>query len=86
MLISGKITTQLGALFWINIGGDHKMAKKKGRGHAPSQLTLNMLFANAAGRCQFEGCNKSVLFDELTLKTYNKSNVAHIIASSPGGA
>ena len=62
------------------------MAKKKGRGHAPSQLTLNMLFANAAGRCQFEGCNKSVLFDELTLKTYNKSNVAHIIASSPGGA
>ena len=62
------------------------MAKKKGRGHAPSQLTLNMLFANAAGRCQFDGCNKSVLFDELTLKTYNKSNVAHIIASSPGGA
>lgn len=62
------------------------MAKKKGRGPAPSALTLNMLFANAAGRCQFEGCNKSVLFDELTLKTYNKSNVAHIVASSPGGA
>jgi hypothetical protein len=62
------------------------MAKKKGRGPAPSALTLNMLFANAAGRCQFEGCNKSVLFDELTLKTYNKSNVAHIVASSPKGA
>ena len=62
------------------------MAKKKGRGSAPSALTLNMLFANAAGRCQFEGCNKSVLFDELTLKTYNKSNVAHIVASSPKGA
>ena len=62
------------------------MAKKTERGPAPSALTLNMLFANAAGRCQFEGCNKSVLFDELTLKKYNKSNVAHIVASSPRGA
>ena len=45
-----------------------------------------MLFAKAAGRCQFEGCNKSVLYDDLTMKEYNKSNVAHIIASSPRGA
>lgn len=62
------------------------MAKKAGRGSDPKPLTLNMLFANAAGRCQFEGCNKPVLFDELTLKIYNKSNVAHIVASSPRGA
>ena len=62
------------------------MAKKNGRGSSPSTLTLNMLFAKAAGRCQFEGCNKPVLFDELTLREYNKSNVAHIVASSPKGA
>lgn len=62
------------------------MAKEKGRGPSPSALTLNMLFAKAAGRCQFEGCNKPVLFDELTLREYNKSNVAHIVASSPKGA
>lgn len=61
------------------------MANRKRRGPNPSPLTLNMLFAHAAGRCQFEGCNKSVLFDELTLKKYNKSNVAHIVASSPAG-
>ena len=62
------------------------MAKKAGRGPSPTPLTLNMLFAKAAGRCQFEGCNKSVLFDEITQRDYNKSNVAHIVASSPGGA
>ena len=62
------------------------MASKNGRGPSPAALTLNMLFAKAAGRCQFEGCNKPVLFDELTLREYNKSNVAHIVASSPKGA
>lgn len=62
------------------------MEENKGRGKAPSKTTLNMLFAKAAGRCQLEGCNKSVLFDEVTLKTYNKSNVAHIVAASPLGA
>lgn len=62
------------------------MTKKAGRGPSPTPLTLNMLFAKAAGRCQFEGCNKPVLFDEITLREYNKSNVAHIVASSPSGA
>lgn len=62
------------------------MGKGKGRGSDPSPKTLNMLFAHAAGRCQFEGCNKSVLVDELTLKKFNKGNVAHIVASSPNGA
>ena len=62
------------------------MAQQKGRGHNPSSLTVAMLLAKASGRCQFDGCNKSVLSDELTLKEYNKSNVAHIIASSSRGA
>lgn len=62
------------------------MGEQRGRGKEPSKTTLNMLFAKAAGRCQLEGCNKSVLLDEITLKTYNKSNVAHIVAASPRGA
>lgn len=62
------------------------MASKTGRGPSPSTLTLHMLYAKAAGRCQLEGCNKPVLFDELTQREYNKSNVAHIVASSPKGA
>lgn len=62
------------------------MARKSNRGPAPSPLTINMLYAHAAGRCQFEGCNKSVFLDDLTMREFNKSNVAHIVASSPKGA
>ena len=61
------------------------MARKSNRGPDPSELTLRMLCANAAGRCQFEGCNKPVFFDSLTLRKFNKSNVAHIVASSSDG-
>lgn len=61
------------------------MVRKSNRGPDPSELTLRMLCANAAGRCQFEGCNKPVFFDGLTLREFNKSNVAHIVSSSPDG-
>ena len=61
------------------------MKKESGRGKNPSPLTLRMLCANAAGRCQFEGCNKPVFIDGLTLKKFNMSNVAHIVSSDPNG-
>ena len=61
------------------------MKQKMGRGKDPSPLTLKKLCANAAGRCQFEGCNKSVFVDGLTLKQFNMSNVAHIVAADPNG-
>lgn len=61
------------------------MGKETGRGKNPSRLTLRILCANAAGRCQFEGCNKPVFVDVLTLKQFNMSNVAHIVASDPNG-
>lgn len=61
------------------------MTRKTNRGLDPSDLTLRMLCAKAAGRCQFEGCNEFVFFDELTLAEFNSSNVAHIVASSPNG-
>lgn len=61
------------------------MANKSNRGPNPSELTLRMLCANAAGRCQFDGCNRPVFFDGLTLRKFNKANVAHIVSSSPDG-
>lgn len=55
------------------------------RGKDPSQLTKLMLCANAGGRCQFEGCNKKLFVDGVTLSEVNNSNIAHIVASSPDG-
>lgn len=55
------------------------------RGKDPSQLTKLILCANAGGRCQFEGCNKKLFVDGVTLKEVNNSNIAHIVASSPDG-
>ena len=59
--------------------------KGRGRGKKPSTLTIYQLCALSAGRCQFEGCNKYLFNDDLTLKDFNGSIVAHIIASSPEG-
>ena len=61
------------------------MAKNKNRGPAPSHKTVSILIARAGGRCQFENCNKNIFLDKFTLTYSNDSNVAHIIASSPGG-
>ena len=55
------------------------------RGKAPSPLTILMLCAAAAGRCEFDGCNEPLFKDPITLKEFNNSNVAHIIAASPNG-
>ena len=65
------------------------MASKKGtsniRGKKPTPLTVAMLCAKSAGRCEFEGCNKYVLHDSLTKKELNESNIAHIVAANPNG-
>lgn len=61
------------------------MAKKSNRGPDPTPLTVHMLCAHAAGRCQFKGCNKYLFTDGITLDDFNNSNVAHIVASSPSG-
>lgn len=64
-----------------------KKSKKRdsNRGPAPTPSTLLMLCARSGGRCEFEGCNKYLFRDEITLQDLNKSNVAHIVASSPDG-
>ena len=61
------------------------MAKDKSRGKNPTNLTILKLCARAAGRCQFEGCNEYLFKDELTQSEFNRSNIAHIVASSPNG-
>ena len=55
------------------------------RGKNPSVKTKMLLIARTGGRCQFKGCNNNLFIDEFTLKEFNSSNVAHIVASSPDG-
>ncbi len=55
------------------------------RGPEPTKTTIQLLWGRAAGRCQFAGCNKILSEDDVTGRKYNKSVVAHIVASSPDG-
>jgi hypothetical protein len=43
------------------------------------------LWAVAAGRCEFRGCNKPLYLDELTKTKDNLSIISHIIAAEKGG-
>lgn len=56
-----------------------------GRNKAPSDNTIRMLCGKAAGMCEFEGCNKRLFYDGVTLSTFNNAYVAHIVASSANG-
>ncbi len=49
------------------------------------EKTKNLLWAQAAGRCQYRNCNEPLYQDLLTKRKMNKSYVAHIIADEPGG-
>ena len=59
------------------------MAKKK-TGNANAH-TIAKLWAKAAGRCEYDGCNKLLYKDDLTSEDINRGFVAHIIAASPDG-
>ena len=50
----------------------------------PAQ-TKQKLWLQAAGRCEYEGCNIPLWQDELTMVQMNKAYVAHIIADKPNG-
>lgn len=56
-----------------------------GRNKAPSENTIRILCSKAAGMCEFEGCNKRLFFDGVTLAKFNNAYVAHIVASSANG-
>lgn len=47
--------------------------------------TVMQLIARAGGRCEFWGCNKFVMEEELTLHKVRTGHVAHIVAASPDG-
>lgn len=53
-----------------------------------SNLSLStklILWGKSAGRCQYEGCNKSLFLDVLTNGEFNQSYIAHIVADEVGG-
>ncbi len=44
-----------------------------------------MLWAQAAGRCQYDGCNQLLFLDKVTKTFMNSAYIAHIIADQPDG-
>lgn len=59
-------------------------AAKPGRPSIPLWVQ-NELWARAAGRCEFRGCNELVFLDTLSQKRSNISAISHIVAYSPDG-
>ena len=55
------------------------------RSKGPSRPTIMQLCARSAGRCQFDGCNENLFVEGLTFKNGYFGEIAHNIASSPGG-
>ncbi len=47
--------------------------------------TARKLWVASGGRCEYDGCNVSLLEDSLTKRGINKSYISHIIAASPDG-
>ncbi len=50
-----------------------------------SEKVRYLLWAKAAGRCEFNGCNKPLFRDDLTQVEMNFADVAHIIGDRSGG-
>lgn len=59
------------------------MAKRRAGNASPQ--TITKLWAKAAGRCEYDGCNKLLYKENLTSEDINGGFVAHIIAASPDG-
>jgi hypothetical protein len=46
----------------------------------------NVLWARAAGRCQYAGCNKLLIGEQISgARNANTSYIAHIVGGSPDG-
>ena len=61
-----------------------KSKPKITRKNVPLHTKLK-LFGKSAGRCEFDGCNKLVWRNDLTLTDGNSGEVVHIIATSEDG-
>ncbi|AGI67502.1 hypothetical protein OAN307_c18460 [Octadecabacter antarcticus 307] len=56
------------------------------RGKQPREITKLLVWARAAGRCQFKNCQKALDHDLIAGKAeVNAAYLAHIVASSPNG-
>ena len=49
------------------------------------EKTKVRLWVRAGGRCEYEGCNRSLWRDDLTMANMNTAYTAHIVADSPDG-
>lgn len=52
--------------------------------YIPEKIKIR-LWGKAAGRCQYDGCNKALWLDSLTKVEFNTAYIAHIIADKPDG-
>ncbi|KAA5538803.1 SAVED domain-containing protein [Roseiconus nitratireducens] len=52
--------------------------------NVPEPIRL-CLWGRAAGRCQYEGCNRELFRDQATKAEFNQAYIAHIIADKPTG-
>lgn len=43
------------------------------------------LWGLAAGRCQYQGCNRALWLDDITKAEFNRAYLAHIVADKPDG-
>ena len=50
-----------------------------------SDVTRQILWGKAAGRCEYRGCNKPLFIDDVTKAQFNSSYIAHIIADKASG-
>lgn len=49
------------------------------------QKVMRLLWLRAAGRCEFEGCNKILYEGDITKEYGNFGELCHIIGDSPKG-
>lgn len=52
--------------------------------YIPEKVKIQ-LWGKAAGRCEYEGCNKPLWLDSVTKAGFNTAYIAHIIADQPNG-
>ena len=50
-----------------------------------ADFVRTLLFVRAAGRCEFDGCNKNLVQHTVTLRAGNFAEMAHIVAFKPDG-
>jgi hypothetical protein len=65
---------------------ERSAGKNRRRTNSASPRTRTVLWAKAAGRCQYAGCNKSLIGDLISgAEDKNFGFVAHIVAETPTG-